>query len=63
MVAILSRKNSQKKAYKSDIVVIGEDLPDPKLNPKEYLQKIEEFAAKVLSKMAVREVQEKKKIL
>ena len=55
--------NPQKQAYKSGIVVIGEDLPDPKLNPKEYLQKIEEFAAKVLSKMAVREVQEKKKIL
>ena len=55
--------NPQKQAYKGDIVVIGKDLPDPKLNPKEYLQKIEELAARILSKMAVREVQEKKKIL
>ncbi len=55
--------NPNKKAYKSDIVVLEQNLPDPTLKPKEYLEAIESYAKQVLSKMISREVQEKKVVL
>ena len=55
--------NPQKKVYKSDIMVLEKELPDSQLDSAGFLEKIEEYAKRTLSKMAVREVQEKKIIL
>lgn len=55
--------NPRKKVYKSDIVVLEKELPDSQLDSSGFLEKIEEYAKRTLSKMAVREVQEKKIIL
>lgn len=55
--------NPNKRGYKTDIVIQAEELPDPNLNEKEYLEAIDGFAKRILPKMIVKELQEKKKII
>ena len=55
--------NPQKRVYKSDIIVVEKDLPDPDLRPKEYLEKINELAKQALVKILARQVQEQKMVL
>lgn len=52
--------NPHKKAYKADIVINGQDLPDPNLNSDEYLKEIEEIAKKVMEKIALQKIRQKK---
>ena len=56
-------KNPNKKVYKSDIMVSEQDLPDPTLESKEYLEKIDEYAKEALKKIIARQVQEPKPVL
>ena len=55
--------NPNKQGYKTDIVVQANDLPDPNINEKEYLDAINEFAKRILPKMIVKKLQEQKKVI
>ncbi|MDO8430076.1 MAG: hypothetical protein Q7S73_01790 [bacterium] len=56
-------KNPNKQVYKSDIMVMEQDLPDRTLETKNYLEKIEEYAKEALKKIVARQVQEQKIVL
>jgi len=55
--------NPHKQVYKSDIMVLKNELPDPDLESQKYLEKIEGYAKEVFSKITAEEKTEKETAL
>ncbi|MDE2001292.1 MAG: hypothetical protein KGI60_01845 [Patescibacteria group bacterium] len=55
--------NPNKMAYKSDIIISGEDIPDASADKKAYLQYMDSVARQIIAKMIVKQLHEHKKVI